>query len=131
MQFKGRYGRWYLKLVQQLGGMKIKELYPNQFFPKQHTRRTWSLPSIVLAMTKVLSTSVARPVMACMLFFTVLIFDFFGLLEAMIFDLVFPGAVPVKLKDLRSFPDCIFHILIPPVEDPTRPKFPHAVTQTA
>jgi len=49
----------------------------------------------------------------------------------MIFGFESPGGGPVRLNERLSFPDCIFHIRISPVDDPARPKFPHAVTHTA
>lgn len=52
-----------------------------------------------------------------------------NLLALMIFAFESPGAAPDKANDRLSFPDCMFHILISPADDPARPKLPHAVTQ--
>jgi hypothetical protein len=85
----------------------------------------------VLATTVVFNASVASPVIAMIdLARSTFALDF-GLLAAMIFGLEFPGAGPVRENDFLSLPDCMFHILISPSDEPARPKFPHAVTQTA
>lgn len=97
---------------------------------------TYNFPSRVLIATTVFSESVAIPVTACILFsaanFLAFALDFaFPLAEAMIPGLESPGGGPVREKVRLSFPDCIFHIRISPVDDPARPKLPQAVTQTA
>jgi hypothetical protein len=40
------------------------------------------------------------------------------------------GGGPMS-KVFRFNPDCIFHIVIEPIDDPTIEKFPHAETHTA
>ena len=80
---------------------------------------TFNVPSSVHAMTTRSKESLARPTTARSF-------------------LLFPkprsatpsGAGPI-LNVLRLIPDCMFHIWITPVEEPARPKLPHALTQTA
>jgi hypothetical protein len=104
--------------------MEIKELRRENQRRQTLEKRlmlTFTVPSNVLAITTLLSVSLANPVIH-------LSFPFF--LEVRRLWTTSGGQGPT-LKLLRFIPDCIFHMWISPVEDPAMPKLPQAVTHTA
>ena len=83
---------------------------------------TFTVPSRVLAMTSRFSASLAKPVIH--------LSPPFFLLELRRLFVTSGGQGPTS-KLFRLIPDCMFHMWIPPVEDPAIPKLPQDVTHTA